>query len=94
MSKLIWRMHSKYNMMYGIQASEPDLTDKANCTLIPDESNFPVKEAMRVVKAAVAWYRTEDAKEQRRAELHICIAMGKYDCAVERMKAKHKKGKK
>lgn len=94
MSKHVWRMHSKYNMMYGIQAIEPDLTDKANCTLVPDEACFPVKEAMRLCKAVKVWeqrgikYNYGDALEGL-YNAHI-----NYEGAVARMKERNKKDNK
>lgn len=82
MSKHVWRMHSEYNMMCGIQASEPDLTDRANCTLVPNEACFPVLQAMRLCRLM----DKQDQSFEGTAELGEALAS--YRKAVTRMKAR------
>ncbi len=71
----------------------PDDRKIVNCTVVHDDAGIPVKEALEVVKATEWWYLHADESKaaERRGTLRMCIAMGKYRVAAERMKKKKAK---
>jgi len=78
--------------MSGISADEPDKYNKANSTLVHDDSCFPVREAMRLINA---YYAEQDPSLSLIAQLsrsaQVEAADAKYRAAVARMKSKAKK---